>query len=342
MTRLGYLFLGTYAFLLTCFLLFKQSSTRSEHDVLVSYASSCFGVFTLNSAKLSHTAREIPMTLILAAVSSDDIVNSRADFGLCDGDSHIIYVADQPSPENGLPENKGNEALPYLTYLIDNYENLPEVMVFMHGHRSSWHNNALLRRSSPRTVNRLRPEAVLQRGYVNLACDEALRRVVEPVPGAAGPSVLDLTREEWEADDGGQSLAGQPAMKQHERYTALWEELFPEEHHPAPPSRWDYFAGGQFAVSREVVELIPRGRLRYLQDWILHTRLSSKSAGAVFEALWEAVFFQGEVGNGTSLTPTECYCDLYGMCPGNARFPSERVEALLDAATLMMGHLLDS
>lgn len=39
----------------------------------------------------------------------------------------------------GLPANKGNEAMPYLTYIIENYNNLPESMAFIHSHQFSWH-----------------------------------------------------------------------------------------------------------------------------------------------------------------------------------------------------------
>jgi hypothetical protein len=36
--------------------------------------------------------------------------------------------------------NKGNEVSSYLEYIIKNYENLTDVSIFIHGHRSSWHN----------------------------------------------------------------------------------------------------------------------------------------------------------------------------------------------------------
>ena len=39
----------------------------------------------------------------------------------------------------GLPVNKGQEAMAYLTYIIQNYNNLPESMAFIHSHQSSWH-----------------------------------------------------------------------------------------------------------------------------------------------------------------------------------------------------------
>jgi hypothetical protein len=37
------------------------------------------------------------------------------------------------------PPNKGNEASSYLQYIIQNYECLPDITIFVHGHRSDWH-----------------------------------------------------------------------------------------------------------------------------------------------------------------------------------------------------------
>eukprot|EP00240_Pyramimonas_obovata_P014719 CAMPEP_0118955596 /NCGR_PEP_ID=MMETSP1169-20130426/60240_1 /TAXON_ID=36882 /ORGANISM="Pyramimonas obovata, Strain CCMP722" /LENGTH=218 /DNA_ID=CAMNT_0006903481 /DNA_START=92 /DNA_END=745 /DNA_ORIENTATION=- len=35
--------------------------------------------------------------------------------------------------------NKGREASAYLKYIVDSYSNLPPIIAFIHGHRSSWH-----------------------------------------------------------------------------------------------------------------------------------------------------------------------------------------------------------
>jgi hypothetical protein len=35
--------------------------------------------------------------------------------------------------------NKGTEASVYLKYIVDNYYNLPEYIVFLHGHEHAWH-----------------------------------------------------------------------------------------------------------------------------------------------------------------------------------------------------------
>ena len=35
-------------------------------------------------------------------------------------------------------KNRGNDSSHYLTYIIDNYENLPDKMVFCHDHERNW------------------------------------------------------------------------------------------------------------------------------------------------------------------------------------------------------------
>ena len=65
---------------------------------------------------------------------------------------HVEWTKGQPYPvtimfkgrPDGTPNNtpittKGREALSYLQYIIDNYHNLPDRMIFMHDHDSNWH-----------------------------------------------------------------------------------------------------------------------------------------------------------------------------------------------------------
>lgn len=37
-----------------------------------------------------------------------------------------------------VPENKGQESMAYLTYLIDHYKSLPLTVAFLHSHRDRW------------------------------------------------------------------------------------------------------------------------------------------------------------------------------------------------------------
>lgn len=55
-----------------------------------------------------------------------------------------LSIYEKEKPEKGLlniPINKGNEASAYLKYIIDNYNNLPNHLVFIHCHDYSWHHD---------------------------------------------------------------------------------------------------------------------------------------------------------------------------------------------------------
>jgi hypothetical protein len=54
--------------------------------------------------------------------------------------SEIVTVPDvSPLLPLRIMPNRGGEAMAYLSGIIDNYDNLPDFMVFMHGHRLAWH-----------------------------------------------------------------------------------------------------------------------------------------------------------------------------------------------------------
>ena len=56
-----------------------------------------------------------------------------------DGSSweRAIYSVDDKHALLWTAKNKGREANAYLTYLIENYDHLPDFMVFAHAHRFS-------------------------------------------------------------------------------------------------------------------------------------------------------------------------------------------------------------
>lgn len=49
------------------------------------------------------------------------------------------YIADDPFAERPLPRNAGKEAMAYLTFMVEQYHDLPDYIVFLHGHERSWH-----------------------------------------------------------------------------------------------------------------------------------------------------------------------------------------------------------
>ena len=51
----------------------------------------------------------------------------------------VVYTPGLPGAVFTTPNNKGNEAGPFLAYIIENYDRLPQHMAFLHGHRISHH-----------------------------------------------------------------------------------------------------------------------------------------------------------------------------------------------------------
>ena len=43
-----------------------------------------------------------------------------------------------------MPRNTANEASAFLKFIVDYYDDLPEVMVFLHGHRYAYHQEDVL------------------------------------------------------------------------------------------------------------------------------------------------------------------------------------------------------
>lgn len=99
--------------------------------------------------------RNISKLLVIASQKQDD--TSWIDEHLPDW-RYVRYMTDEPHGKYKVPLNKGNEAMVYLTsvklekaervnklrqdrYIIDNYHNLPDLIVFHHAHRFQWHND---------------------------------------------------------------------------------------------------------------------------------------------------------------------------------------------------------
>ncbi|EDN06166.1 hypothetical protein I7I51_06548 [Histoplasma capsulatum] len=204
----------------------------------------------------------------------------------------FVYVVDDPHAPLHSPLNKGHEAMVYLTYLIDHYDNLPDIMIFMHSHRIGWHNEHALAMDAVAHINRLSSERVTREGYMNLRCNWD--------PGC--PAWLHPGKTE--ADTG---------KPEEANLATAWRALFPGIEVPEVLAQ---ACCAQFAISRARARAIPRARYVFYRDWILRTELSDSISGRVWEYLWQ-VLFAGQ----TVFCPAKhvCYCDGYGLCFGGAK-----------------------
>lgn len=210
--------------------------------------------------------------------------------------SKYIYITDRnPSSASSqesttllkLPKNKGHEAMVYLTYIIDHYETLADVSIFLHAHQHAWHNNELLNHDAVEMIRRLSAERVIREGYMNLRCHWK-----PGCPEYIHPGVIRADKDKLE----------EGAM------AAAWAVLFPGEQIP------EIIASSccaQFAVSRAAINNIPLSKYKQYRDWLLRTELDDYISGRVFEYLWHKIFTGYSV-----YCPNMrlCYCDGYGVC----------------------------
>ncbi|KAH0559700.1 hypothetical protein GP486_003785 [Trichoglossum hirsutum] len=223
-------------------------------------------------------------TLVIPRLTSENV--SWIAEELPDLDT-AIYVVNDPNAPLHPPKNKGNEAMVYLTYIIDHYESLPDIMIFMHAHRFSWHNNDILGNDAVQMIKRLSSEHVMRQGYVNLRCHWK-------------PGCPDWLQPKAQEED---------IVKQEQlMLKQSWPELFPLDPLPTVLAQP---CCSQFALTRERVLSVPKPRFVYFRDWLLRTPLSTYISGRIWEYIWQFIF-TGQ----TVVCPVMhiCYCDAYGVC----------------------------
>jgi hypothetical protein len=215
----------------------------------------------------------------------------------------VVYEVDKPNPEHKIPKNKGREAMVYLSYIIDHYDDLPDTVMFMHAHRHAWHNNQLMGLDAAEMVKRINHERIARMGYMNVRCHHD--------PGC--PDWIHMDRPGGDFDF---------FHKPEEIYWRrnIWEEIHPGA--PIPPSI-SGICCAQFAVSRQRIREVPIQRFKHYRQWLLTTGMDDQFSGRVFEYIWHYIFTGHEI-----LCPAmnTCYCDGYGYCFGGAKKFAEYFE----------------
>lgn len=203
-----------------------------------------------------------------------------------------IYIVDNDTAPLRPPKNKGREAMVYLTYIIDNYDNLPEVVLFFHADQHTWHNNLILDLDAAEMIRRLSTDRVVRQGYMNARCHHD--------PGC--PNWLHLDRPKTEYD-----LVNKP----EERFfnVELWHRLHGADT-PIPKSLSQPCCA-QFAVSREAIRRNSIEDYIHWRDWLMETKFEDELSGRIFEYSWQYIF----TGKGEFCPSVNaCYCDGYGVC----------------------------
>ncbi|GAM85486.1 hypothetical protein ANO11243_034930 [Dothideomycetidae sp. 11243] len=217
--------------------------------------------------------------LAMARLSNEDV--GWIDEAGLDVEQYV-YVVDDRQARFSTPANKGNEAMAYLTYIIDHYDTLPDITLFMHSHRYADHNDAMLNRDAVEVIRRLDSEHVMREGYVNLNCAR------------------------WEDCHTLYKYGFKPLFG--DALFDLYARTFPGRETP-----WMITAPccGQFAVSRDRIKAASREQYVSFRDWILQSELSDYESGRVWEYFWHILFtgLETRCPDGWA-----CLCRVYGIC----------------------------
>ncbi|KAF7193686.1 hypothetical protein HII31_05032 [Pseudocercospora fuligena] len=188
-----------------------------------------------------------------------DVLRPHGDLGTA------IYVVNNKDAPLHTPANKGHEAMAYLSYIIDFYDSLPDISIFMHGHKTAWHNNDLLDMSSSAMVRYLSREKVQQDGYMNLRCHWN--------PGC--PDHLHPFATEYDEDKSEELLIKD-----------AWMQVFEVEESQVPEMLAQPCCS-QFAVTKERIRDLPKEKYEHFRDWLLASQLTDYVTGRIFEYFWQ-------------------------------------------------------
>ncbi|KAI4915501.1 hypothetical protein J4E90_003946 [Alternaria incomplexa] len=170
--------------------------------------------------------------------------------------------------------NKGMEANAYLAYIVQNYNNLPSTIAFIHPHKDgypiAWHTDNQ-EHSNVVSLQSLNVNFIQSNGYANLRCvnDPGCPHEVMPF---RDPPEEHRTIEAAMPD--------------------AWRDLFNNTDVPhilATP------CCAQFAVSSEQVRKRSLDQYQRYYTWLMETPLKDETSGRVFEYLWHILFGQEPV-----------------------------------------------
>lgn len=248
-----------------------------------------------------HVPHELTRIVVMGKLSDEEtdwVSEELTDW------QNAVYVVDLPSNVTSptghrTKVNKSKEALPYLTYIIDNYPNFPDVVAFIHSHRKgypeAWHNDAI-DHDAVLMLRELQLNFVRERGYVNLRCVES--------PGC--PDEIQPWREPRDESKATEHLF--PYV-----YADFFDQPISAVREQVPVVATPCCA--QFAVSREQILRRSKKDYEHYRSHIEASTYDDDTIGRVMEYMWHIIFGQEAVHCPDNVGT--CWCEVYGRCePG--------------------------
>lgn len=174
------------------------------------------------------------------------------------------YVTDAPtSADLAVPMNKGNEAMVYLTYIVDHYDRLPDVVFFHHSHLKAWHQET----DSLSEVRNFRASYIAKKGFASARCLPGCENIIALADYSVDPSMFLHYRRDV-------------------HLTSLLDEFLDREGGERVPKKLAAPCCAQFAASRDAIRRRNREWWIRLRQWLVDTPLSSMDSGRLLEHTW--------------------------------------------------------
>ncbi|KAL2828055.1 hypothetical protein BDW59DRAFT_143713 [Aspergillus cavernicola] len=269
------------------YLLFFSNTSGHRHVDSTIYDSEALGGPNRDpqSGQATPARQLMPIrkSMVVASMKGDDVSWLHKFFP----DWHKnIYVVDDKKAELTVKQNKGRESMVYLTYIIDNYDSLPDSILFIHSQRFQWHNDDPYYDGVPVLRNFQLPYLEKQ-GYVNLRCAWVLGCPDEIHP------LSDTHRE---------------AVHAGEYFKNGFKELFPGVE---VPDAVGVSCCAQFSVTSWKIRERPKSDYERYRKWLSGTDLSDDLSGRIMEYSWHMIFGKEPIHCPSA---GECYCKVFGLC----------------------------
>ncbi|KAL4944686.1 hypothetical protein BDV06DRAFT_186834 [Aspergillus oleicola] len=269
------------------YLLFFSNTSPHKHADPTIYDSEALGGPNRDphsgQATPAHESAPIRKSMVVASMKNDDVSWLHKFFP----DYHKnIYVVDDKKAPLTVRQNKGRESMVYLTYIIDNYDSLPDSILFIHSQRYQWHNDDPYYDGVPMLRNFQLPYLEKQ-GYVNLRCVWVLGCPEEIHP------LSDTHRE---------------AVHAGEYFKNGFMQLFPGVE---VPDAVGVSCCAQFGVTSWKIRERPKSDYVRFRKWLSETDLTDDLSGRIMEYSWHMIFGKDAIHCPSA---EECYCKVFGLC----------------------------
>lgn len=222
----------------------------------------------LSYQPVSSSPFNVTKALVVASTTQDDTTWLREIPPSLNWTLYHYRVDAPVAPSLSVPSTSGNEAMVYLTYIIDHYDDLADVIFFHHAHLRAWHQEF----TSLDELSLLRPQHVLRTGYASTRCLSGCENII-PLAGGTPGDWADFQR-----------------LDRQTHLVTLLDAFLDPGMGESMPATLAAPCCAQFAVSRERVRRRSRDWWVGLRGWLVETPLLSINSGRLMEHLWHVWF----------------------------------------------------